>query len=89
MSRTTNQYASDYVSSPGETLEEALNEGGMTQVDFAQRMGMSGEQVARILNGAAPIAPETALKLEYVLDIPARFWNNREQQYRGQEHRHE
>lgn len=82
MNSTRNQYVPDYISPPGETLEEALEERGMTQVDLAQRIGMSRKHVKQILDGAAPITPETALKLERALGIPARFWNNREQQYR-------
>lgn len=82
MISTRNQYTPDYVSPPGETLEEALDERGMTQVDFAQRIGMSRKHLKQMLGGTAPITPETALKFERVLGIPARFWNNREQQYR-------
>lgn len=82
MSSTKNRYAPDHVSPPGETLEEAFIGRGMTQVDFAQRIGMSRKHLRQILDGAAPITPETALKLERVLGVPARFWNSREQQYR-------
>jgi len=82
MHNTRNQYLPDYVSPPGETLDEALAERGMTQVDLAQRIGMSRKHVRQVLDGAAPITPETALKLERVFGMPAQFWNNREQQYR-------
>jgi addiction module HigA family antidote len=75
-------YLPDWVSPPGSTLEETLTERGMTQVDLAQRIEMSRKHVKQMLNGDAPITPETAIKLERVLGIPARFWNNREQQYR-------
>jgi len=77
-----NQYTPDYVSPPGEMLKEALDERGMNQVDFARRIGMSRKHLKDILDGASPIVPDTALKFERVLGIPARFWNNREQQYR-------
>ncbi len=63
-------------------LKEALNERGMNQVDFARRIGISRKHLKEILDGALPIVPETALELERVLGIPARFWNNGEQQYR-------
>ena len=82
MISTKNQYTPDYVSPPGETLEEALDERGMTQADFAKRIGMTHKHVRNIVNGRAPITSETALKFERVLGTPARFWNNREQQYR-------
>ena len=82
MASMKNQYTPDYVSPPGETLREALDERGMNQVDFARRIGMSRKHLKDILDGASPIVPDTALKFERVLGIPARFWNNREQQYR-------
>lgn len=82
MSNARNQYLPDQVSPPGETLGEALEKRGMTQVDLAMRIGMSRKHVKQILDGAAPVTPETALRLERVLGMPTRFWNNREQQYR-------
>lgn len=82
MSNIQNQYIPDQVSPPGDTLAEALEETGMTQVEFAQRIGMSRKHLKQILDGVASITPETALKFERVLGTSARFWNNREQQYR-------
>ncbi len=82
MMGTRNQYLPDSVSPPGETLEEALDDRGMTHVAFAQRIGIPREHLNQILDGMAPITPATALQFERVLGIPARFWNNREQQYR-------
>lgn len=82
MTTKNNTYLPDTVSPPGATLWEALSDRSMTQVDLAQRIGMSRKHVKQMLDGQAPITPETALRLERVLGIPARFWNNREQQYR-------
>ena len=77
-----NEYLPDYVSVPGETLSEALEERAMTQADLAQRIGRSRKTINEIIRGKAPITPETALLLERALGIPARFWSNRESQYR-------
>lgn len=78
----TQEYAPDFVSPPGETLADVLEEQGMTQADLARRAGLSKKTVNRIVKGKEPITPETALKLERVLGIPARFWLAREQHYR-------
>ena len=51
-------------------------------MDLAERIGMTRKHVNRILAGEASITPDTALRLERALGIPALFWNNREQQYR-------
>jgi plasmid maintenance system antidote protein VapI len=77
-----NEYRPDVVSRPGATLEETLLERGMTQVQFAQRTGRPLKLINEIIKGKASITPETALQFEQVLGIPARFWNNRESQYR-------
>ena len=72
----------DYVSPPGETLEDVLDERGMTQAELAERTGLSRKTVNEIVQGKAPITPDTALGLERVLGVAARFWNAREHHYR-------
>ena len=81
-SPTQNQYIPDYVSPPGETLLETIEERGMSQAELACRMGRPKKTINVIIQAKTAITPETALQLERVLGIPARFWNNREQQYR-------
>ncbi|MEM9665488.1 MAG: helix-turn-helix domain-containing protein [Bacteroidota bacterium] len=72
----------NFISPPGDTLDDALQERGMSQVELAERIGLDKKTVNEIINGKAPITPETALLLERVLGIPARFWSARDQQYR-------
>ena len=76
------QYAPDRVTPPGEILLERLEELGMTQADLADRIGHTKNTVNEIIKGKSPILSETALQLERVLAIPARFWTNAEGQYR-------
>lgn len=75
------EYNPDYVSPPGETLEELLAEKGMSQAELAKRTGRRTKTVNQIIKGIAPITPETAIQLERVLGAPASFWNNRERKY--------
>ena len=75
-------YAPNYVSPPGETLADVLEDRGMSQAELARRTGLAKKTVNEIIKGKAPITPETALKLERVLGVPASFWNAREQRYR-------
>ncbi len=77
-----NQSQPDRVTPPGEILLEKLEELGMTQADLADRIGRTKKTVNEIIKGKAPILSETALQLERVLAIPARFWTNAEGQYR-------
>lgn len=76
-----NQYTPDYVSPPGETLEEILKKKGITQAELAEQTGISKQIINGIIKVKTAITPETALHLERVLSIPASFWNNREQYY--------
>jgi len=75
-------YFPNYVSPPGETLAEVLEDRGMSQAELARRTGLAKKTINEIIKGKAPITPGTALKLERVLGVPASFWNAREQRYR-------
>lgn len=67
---------------PGATIKEQLNDRGMSQKEFAARMDMSEKHISRLINGEVQLTPETAVRLEMVLGIPARFWNNLEAIFR-------
>lgn len=66
---------------PGATIKEQLNDRGMTQKEFAGRMGLSEKHVSKLLGGNVHLTPDMALRLELVLDIPAAFWNKLEALY--------
>ena len=66
---------------PGETIKEQLDTRVMNQKDFASRMGLSEKHISQLINGKVPLTQETALKLESVFGVPARFWNNLESLY--------
>lgn len=82
MSTVKHTYSPDFVSPPGETLDELLDERGVTQAGLAERTGLAAKTINEIIKGKAPLSHETALLLERVLGVPAHFWNNRERQYR-------
>ena len=67
---------------PGATISEQLTNQGMNHTEFAQRLGMSQMQVNKLINGEVQLTPEIALKIEEVLGVPAKFWNNLEAIYR-------
>ncbi|MBL8233130.1 MAG: HigA family addiction module antidote protein [Bryobacterales bacterium] len=77
-----NTYEPDFVTPPGEILEEKLQELGMTQAELAERIGRTKKTVNEIVKGKAPLLPETTVQLERVLGIPARFWANAEANFR-------
>lgn len=76
------EYDPDFVSPPGETLQDILDSMGMSQAELARRMGRPHKTINEIIKAETAIMPKTALQLEMVLNIPASFWNNREKRYR-------
>lgn len=67
---------------PGATIKEQLENRGMSQKEFASRMDMSEKHISRLINGEVQLTPDVAHRLEMVLGLPARFWNNLESIYR-------
>ncbi|WP_368191200.1 helix-turn-helix domain-containing protein [Blautia sp. 1033sp1_1033st1_G9_1033SCRN_220408] len=67
---------------PGATIREQLSDRGMSQKEFAVRMDMSEKHISKLINGEVQLTPEVAVRLEVVLGIPAKFWNNLEALYR-------
>ncbi|NTW51777.1 MAG: HigA family addiction module antidote protein [Chlorobiaceae bacterium] len=74
--------AREIISCPGDTLAEHLEFTGMTPLQLAEWMGLSHKNVNEVIQGKAQITPETALKLESVVGIPADFWMELEHRYR-------
>lgn len=67
---------------PGATIKEQLIDRGLSQKEFALRMGMSEKHISKLINGDVQLTPEVAVRLEMVLGIPAKFWNKLEATYR-------
>src|SRR5271169_6163448 len=60
---------------PGEMLlEEFLKPLGITQSDFAVRLGVSFPRLNEIVKGRRGVTPDTALRLAKVLGMSAEFW---------------
>lgn len=67
---------------PGATIKEQLEDRGMSQKEFAKRMGISEKHISHLVNGEVQLTSDMAYRLETVLGIPASFWNNLEAIYR-------
>ncbi len=74
---------SDYAVPPGDTLLETLKTIRMSQRELSGRMGMALKTINEIIQGKAPITPETAIGLETVLGVEASFWLNLEANFRA------
>jgi addiction module HigA family antidote len=55
-------------------LEEFLRPLGVSQSAFAIQLGVSFPRLNEIIRGKRTVTPDTALRLERVLGMPANFW---------------
>jgi HTH-type transcriptional regulator/antitoxin HigA len=72
----------DWVSPPGETILDLIEEREWSQAELAQRLGFSPKHLNQIIKGKAALSEDAALRLERVLGSTANFWLNREAKYR-------
>jgi HTH-type transcriptional regulator/antitoxin HigA len=79
---TSYPYRPDYAVPPGETLRDRLAEMNLSQAELAARTGLSTKHINQIVQGIAPLTPDTAIALERVTGVPAHIWNRRESDYR-------
>ena len=73
-------FTPDWISPPGDTIADLIEEREWSQVDLAKRLGYTKKHISLLINGKAPITEETALKLENVLGSTTSFWLSREAQ---------
>lgn len=76
-------FAPSWVSPPGDTIADLLEERGWTSASLAERLGVTPKHVSELLHGKATISAETAGRLSLVLGSTAEFWLTREAQYRA------
>jgi len=77
-----NEYTPKFVSPPGATLYDILEEATISVIDFAEDMGWPVQKVNDIIRGKHTITDDDALELERALQVPALFWIEREKRYR-------
>ncbi|HUX08753.1 MAG TPA: HigA family addiction module antitoxin [Acidobacteriota bacterium] len=86
-----NQYKSDfspdYAVHPGEILKDELEARGISQKEFAERVGASEKHISEIINAKAPISPEMSVKLETAMQTSAHIWMNLQCMFQAHEAR--
>ncbi len=83
MINTTNAFDPDWISSPGDTIVDLLEERNWTQAELASRLGASRKFVSQLVSGKASLSESVAIRLARVLGSTVRFWLNREADYRA------
>lgn len=77
----------DWVSPPGDTIADLIEERGWRQAELAARLGYTTKHVNQLIKGKVAVTEDTALRLERVLGGRAAFWLAREAQFRAQQAR--
>jgi len=72
----------NWVSAPGDTISDILEEKDFSVTEFAQSIGRTLEYTNDLLQGRLTITIEDARKLEKVLGASVEFWMLRDFQYR-------
>ncbi|MHB9100548.1 MAG: ImmA/IrrE family metallo-endopeptidase [Sulfuricella sp.] len=75
-------FAPDWVSPPGDTLLDIIEERDWTQAELAQRLGYTTKHVNQLIKGKVPLTEDAAVRLERVVGSTVGFWLAREAKYR-------
>lgn len=77
------QFEPDWISHPGETIEDLLEERGWTPAELARRTKYTPKHVNELIRGRGAITADTAGRLARVLGSTVQFWLIREARYRA------
>jgi plasmid maintenance system antidote protein VapI len=72
----------DWTSSPGETIQELLDENAWSHLDLAMALELDPSKIGPLLSGMLPINEALAQALADSVGGSRQFWLNREKQYR-------
>lgn len=75
-------FAPDWVSPPGEAIQDLAEERGWSQQELARRLGYTEKHVSQLVNGKVALTVDAAQRLERVLGSTLDFWLNLEANYR-------
>jgi HTH-type transcriptional regulator/antitoxin HigA len=83
MTLTLYPHTPDWVSSPGDTLEEVMKYKETTCDRLSELTGISSESLHGILEGVLAVTEEYAALLEKALGVSREFWLDSEADYRS------
>jgi HTH-type transcriptional regulator/antitoxin HigA len=76
------EFTPNWVSAPGDTINDLLTERGIAVAEFANRMCEPLDRTTDLLQGRASVTIRVARQLEAVLGASVEFWMSRDFQYR-------
>lgn len=66
---------------PGYYLKEIVEESGLTQEDFAKRLGTTPKNLSKLINGEQRVSIDMAMKLSRLLGTSTDYWLNLQKSY--------
>ena len=75
------EFKPNYAVHPGVLLKKELDALHLTQKAAAEKAGVSKTVINEVIKGKRGISAELAVKLESVVESPARFWLNAQSIY--------
>jgi plasmid maintenance system antidote protein VapI len=78
-----NEYNPDYVSPPGDTIADLMEERGIAIAQVIESLNISPDRFFWMLVGDLPVDVEVARGLELAFDVPAAFWVERSLLYQN------
>lgn len=78
-----NSFDPDWMSAPGGTIIDILEQRDLSSDAFAKLLGYSLERTEKLLSGKAAITKDVANLLARTIGGSEHFWMSREEQYRG------
>jgi len=74
----------NWLSAPGDTIADLLEERGLSSADLAERVGSTIQETLGLLEGRTELTLDMASRLAELFGVPASFWMRREDLYRSQ-----
>lgn len=82
MSSTDMPFMPDWISPPGDTIDDLAEELGWNRRELACQLGYAESQLDRLIHDKVPLTVGVAQHLERVLGGTTEFWLAREASYR-------
>lgn len=76
------EFKPNWVSKPGTTIEECMEERNISYPEMAIKMQLSVKEVEELIDAKIKIDDKIAKQLSEIFGVSTQFWINREQHYR-------
>lgn len=80
----TQEFQPDWVSPPGDTIIDLMDEHGLSDEELSRKIGLSLDRGQQLLEGKIRLNALLASKLEELFSVSTDFWIKREDAYRQQ-----